>query len=202
MEVIKISKTAIATDFTQCNSLKEIIAKLEDQLSQKGRVICRVHVNGMPLTEDDEQRFAESKLAEISDIEVESEEIEHLVASSMKSLVSFIEELKEDCVQTAEKIRASKSPKNENLVSGVFKNVQWIISALQALRPQLDPVADDFAERWLTNETHMVHTARELAAAVDSDDYMLLADVLEYELYNSLDKWRETLRLYPTAALT
>lgn len=202
MEVLKFSGAEIASNFAKCENLSEVIGQLESQMSEQGRVICRVHVNGLPFTEEDEKRFGASGLSEIKDLEIEAEDIEHVVADSIQSLIGFVEGLKEECVKASEKIRESKSPKTENLVGDIFKNVQWLASALQVLRPQLDPVSPEFAEKWLTNETHMVHTARELASAVEGDDFVLLADVVEYELYNSLDKWRETLSQCPKPALT
>jgi len=175
---------------------------LEAKFEQHGQVICRLHVNGLSFSEEDEARFGETKVKDINELTIESEVVKDLVSSSTQSLIAFIALLKDTCVENADKFRGGKVAEAQAQFTNVMSNTQWLIGALQALNPQVAVRTPALSEMWATNETHMVHTARELIAAYEQGDYVLLSDVLEYELYTSLDKWRECLMAFNTPGLT
>ena len=71
-----------------------------------------------------------------------------------------------------------------------------IMEALSFLKPNLGFLNDELKieEIWKTNEMHTTNTVRELLAAYEQQDFVLLGDVLEYELFNSFGKWIDALR--------
>jgi len=200
MEVLKLQKTEIEKTYGDCRNLREIVDRLEVKLQQHGQVICRLHVNGLSFSEQDEERFAQTQVNDISELTIESEVVKDVISGSVRSLIEFIAQLKETCVDDADRFRSGNITEAQSLFANVMRNTQWLIGALQALEPQMDVQNLRLKDMWRTNETHMVHTARELMEAYELGDFVLLSDVLEYELYTSLDKWRDCLVAFSAAA--
>jgi hypothetical protein len=73
----------LGTAFPDAKTLQEII-KATSRLAQKeGAVVCEVSVNGLSLSEEDEDKFKDSALGEIASFRVKVEKVETLLDESL-----------------------------------------------------------------------------------------------------------------------
>ncbi len=201
MEVLKLSSDEIVQSYINCDRLCELIQVLENEAQKKDRVVCQVKVNGMVLTEADEVRLAESKLSTVHEIEVETESVAELKKNSVLTIIQLSEALSSEVIRLADVYRGNfqRDPRTgsdaRSRFVAVIKNTQILTEALILLKPILKEQnsSAEFSDNWQENENHMIATLRELTEAFQAEDWSLLADVLEYELSTSLDKWRNLL---------
>lgn len=193
-EIEKFSRGDFQTEsFSGCENLQQLIGQIEGQARGRGRVVCGISVNGMKLSEQDEMRLAETELKDIDFIEVETEDPVHLVRSTLESQLALINEIERVGLACSNAFRGLDLSQAESLLLSLLDGCRWLTDSLMALRG---------AEAWWeTNETDRVHwghaenefrrVTKEVLGAVEAKDFILLADLLEYDLANSLGQWRD-----------
>ena len=72
----------------------------------------------------------------------------------------------------------------------------WLSDALTALKPFLFKNINnlEFEQKWHQTESNNLLVVKEMFKAYDGKDWVLLSDVIEYDLTTILDKWLELLR--------
>jgi hypothetical protein len=194
MEVLKYSKENIKDDFFNCESLKEIIENIDQMMRQQGRVVTKISINGLLMNEQDEARLSETKISEIHDIEVETEKESQIFNTSMQTTKQFLAQLKAEIIDLAERFRKIPDVDERQRFVQAMGDCQLLTEALVALRPYLNNSKDaQIRQTWDKSEAHFLTTLRELVAAYEAGDRMLVSDVLEYELSNTLDQWLDFL---------
>ncbi|MCB0349608.1 MAG: hypothetical protein KDD38_00395 [Bdellovibrionales bacterium] len=196
METIKYNKEDIATQFPIEHKLKDIVAKLEQMAEADHKVICRLRVNGLLLSENDENRFAATEHKDINEIEIELENLFSLISGTVQSLTEFAVALKETVAKTADAFREGGTPNANRRFANAMPAIQCLADALIALKPNLGQILKSkpgFSQRWDDSEVQMMKMVTELIAAYEKQDFVLVSDVLEYELLNSIDNWIELL---------
>ena len=198
MEVLKLSSDEIGQSYFYCERLRDLILALEKEAQNRDRVVCQVRVNGLSLSESDEVRLGESEISSINEIEVETESIGELKKSSVQTVIQLAEALSDEVIRLADVYRGEfdRDPKTggdaRSRFVAVIKNTQTLTEALIVLKPILEEsgASPSFSDCWRENENHMIATLHEMTEAFQTEDWALLADVLEYELSTTLDKWR------------
>jgi translation initiation factor 1 (eIF-1/SUI1) len=194
MEVIKILKQDLQDQYADCEQLQQIIVRLETQAESQGKVICMVKVNGLNLSTADEERLATTARDKIDEIEIQLSQSARLVDDSVKVLADFLQALSLRVQTAAEQFRNTTAPPTQHLFSEIVQSTHLLTDALLTLKPNLLARAQDkttYEQAWVAAEAHFMQTIRELAVAYQKQDFVLVSDVLEYELYNSIEKWRE-----------
>ena len=87
MNQLILSNKEITTNFSDCNTLSDVIKKVEKDGWDNGNVICGITLNGMKLTEEDENKFHASSVTEINQIEFQLMSLSaHLLPRFFQSL--------------------------------------------------------------------------------------------------------------------
>lgn len=187
MEALILNKQSIREDFSSCETLSSLIQAVEDKLYEKKKVVCKIVVNGLLLNEDDEKRLSDTRLSEVDFVEIEFRDQAQLLEDSCRDLQTWIQEFKADLINKSELIRSQGSLSAFDF-GQVVKNLFWLIGALQAIKSyRLDN------EAWESVEKQTTSAVKELELSYSSKDFVLLSDVLEYELQTVLDQWRDRL---------
>ena len=197
MEVIKYSRKEMITLFSTQLKLNEIIEQVEKMAQIEGKVVCRIKVNGMSFSEADETRFASTEKKEIDEIEVHLESLSVLLTESANSICDYMVKIRAMSVIASEKFREGINNDSRETLTQIIDGIQWVVSALNLLKPNLlncvsskkCPPSD-----WEPAEVHLLKTVKELKQAFERQDFVLVSDVLEYELCTSLEMWIEIIR--------
>ena len=192
MDILKFSSQELTRAYGQCSKLSDLIHSIETDVQRVGRVVCKVKVNGLGLSESDEVRLADTAVTDVNEIEIETEAVGDLVKSSIETMTRMVECLRDEAVYLAEIYRQGSNSEARARFMAVVKNTQVLTEGLVVLKPVFARALSDGAA-WRANEDHMIATLRELVEAFELEDWVLLSDVLEYELYTSLDGWRSLL---------
>lgn len=188
-------KTEISKQFPECSTLREIINRLETDFSLKGEVICEIRVNGHLLSEEDEEKFATSSCSDIQNLSVSSNRPADLIKDAMRSTKVFIPDLEASCLKTAEMFRGSDLAAAQKSFHECLEGCQWLVDTLMHVRGAASGIQQPIhqPERWFEGEKVIGRAIRELSEAYSGNDFVLVADLLEYELTGALAIWKEAL---------
>lgn len=189
--------TQIIHQFAECTTLREIINRVESEFALKGEVICEIHVNGMMLSEEDEAKFAESPRAEIRDLTIRSNQPGLLIAQALDSAVAFIPQLSESCLKAAEAFRGHDLQAAQRSFNETLEGCTWLVETLTHIRGASSGVGRPIAsaDRWFEAEKTINRVVREVSAAYTEKDYVLVADLLEYEVTAALEIWIDAIKV-------
>lgn len=197
-EVEKFNRGDFQADpFSSCGNLREVIGQIEGRARGRGRVVCGISVNGMRLSEQDELRLANTELKDIEFIEVETEDPAHLVRSTLDSQLALINEIERVGLACAEAFRRPDLSQAEALLLSLLDGCRWLTDSLMALRGAESWWASSETDlsQWNEAENDFRRVTKEVLGAVETKDLILLADLLEYDLANSLGRWRDQIKI-------
>jgi hypothetical protein len=188
-------KEEITSEFASCETLQDIIQKIEKSFVVRGEVICEIHVNGMRLAEEDESRLASSRREDISDLMVQTSSPGRLIGQALQSCREFLPQLRASCVATADTFRAQDITEARGKFLETLESCSWFVDTLMHVRGastgQTDIIRD--FKSWKKAETRLHTMVQEMSTAYEKRDYVLTADLLEYEVSEALSDWQPIL---------
>lgn len=189
-------KLEIQKQFGECQSLKDLISRLEDEFQGRGEVICEIRVNGMVVHEKDESTFAQSAMEEIESLSIASERPGDLILSTLGSALDYVPRLHKACESTAELMRGSDSRLAQMNFTELLDGCQWLVDTVVYLRSAADSVGNPIKDQlaWRTAEGRFAIIVGDILAAFQKKDFVLVADLVEYDLFNHLEEWSNVIR--------
>lgn len=195
----------IATDFTDCATVGDVIHRLETMAAARGEVICEIRVNGQVIDEAQEAKLiakpaeGEASLnsrAGMRTLSVRSDRPEHLIGEALRSTFSFIPLLTRASVGTAQCFRDGEVHAGSEQLNEALEGCQWFVETIHHARGAASGIGFGVhqIERWYEAEKILFQVMTELTATFDRKDYLLVADLLEYELTAALEMWAPVLQ--------
>ncbi len=186
----------IATEFTDCETVGEVLHRLETIVASRGEVICEIRLNGQVIDETDEARLAQdpektNPRTAIQSLSIKSDRPEHLIGQALRSSLSFIPLLTRASVDTASRFRDGDVHMGSEQLGEALEGCQWFVETIHHARGAASGIGVGVhqVERWQQAEQMLFNVISELTATFDRKDYLLVADLLEYELTTALEMW-------------
>ena len=162
------------------------VVELGEYLRQKGRAILSVRADNEEVPAEDLLRRLHGKaIADVGALEVTSEEIETLILTCLKELHDVLPELPNACRQLSA-VFQSENP-DDGFES--FEKLAEIWQTIKARQIQLSSAMEIELETLEIDGVSIGQHSEELneyleeaAKAIEGQDYVLLGDLLEYEL--------------------
>jgi hypothetical protein len=174
----------------QATNLKDLIAAASAFVQTSGRVVCEVKVNGMVLTEDDESRFAAADLDDVKTLHLRSQEPEALLFESLLGLQDYLGRLIPAIDSTAELFRLDDLTLAHRRCSSLVQGIQTLLEAVGHSKHVFESVRGSVPQKWSDLETDTTEIFKTMLAAYEKKDFILVADLLEYELSPALGQWQ------------
>lgn len=194
----KVSYTGaeLQEKFSPASSLREIISSLEVSWRHQGKVISAVSVNGMPLTESDEARLATTAIKEIMQIELQVESPLNLFVATLETQLQLIAELERVSLSVATMFRDLDVGRGHSLMIALLDSSRWFVDALVSIKESIGTIIDCRFDRltWEKNENDFRSTIDQALVAMERLDYILLADILEFDYSMSIRSWESVLK--------
>jgi hypothetical protein len=188
MKEFRLSEKEIIQQFSDLQNLGEIIQDIETSAKASNAVVCEITVNGMLLHESDETRFKGTRTSEIKELFYKTQEIENLVVESIASVLSYLSKLTESAIGTSEKLRLGEWEEAHRNLNAVVSGTEWVVDMLSQIR-MVDKKAATLDLDWKELDADFLNSTKGLLEAFEKSDYVLVADLLEYDWSNSLEKW-------------
>jgi hypothetical protein len=193
MKVTTWHHKELRSEFPASRNLKELMTEINKRLWIDECVICDVRLNNQELTEEAEIENAHLPVSQIQLLEVTAQTLPELITHSVETHIKFIPRIKAAAIECSEEFRNQNMPLGQASLVDVLESCQWMTEALSLLKNSIKQWDGfmEFGPDWGEKETQYSTVVNELVQAYQSSDVQLLADVLEYELANSLDGWVE-----------
>ena len=185
------ANTEISSTFPQAKTLSEVIGELEATFQLKGEVICEIQVNGVAISEEDEVRLGATPVTEIESLIICSSEPARLIDQALASCKEFIPHVKQSCIRTSEKLRGTDVADAQSQFIETMEGCYWLVDTLRHVRGASSNKSG--LDQWTDYETKMASVVREVVVAFEAKDYVLVADLLEYELSEAVGAWETVL---------
>lgn len=186
----------LQNQFGDCQTVRDVISHLENEAAARGEVICEIRMNGRILQEEDEKRFAESPRSDIHQLSIRCDRPEHLIGQAVHSALSFVPLLIQASTETASLFRQGEVHRASENLNEALEGCQWFVETIFHARGAASGIGASVAapERWVEAERYFTRVMRELTETFDRKDYVVTADVLEYELTGALEMWLPVLK--------
>jgi hypothetical protein len=181
-------------------SFGELMACVARQAEREGARILKVKLNGEDVTGKDHSLLDSLPLDQIQEIEVDTGDPKVLARSSLYSVADFLEKLLNDLQDTAELLRLGYGERANQRFLRCIDGLQVFMHSLESCRRLLGisfellfvPAGQEGdAITVAENRRRLFEVLDSMIEAQTNQDWVLLADLLEFELVPVLEDWRQ-----------
>lgn len=173
----------------------EIMEKLAEHITKQGKVITSVSINEQPLTEGRQYDYREFPLGNIEMISLVTAEPVKLAMEALDSSREHIAMLKQLSEKSSEMFRLGNEFEANEHYSRLVEGLRWLVKGLNAMVGMLgmdenQPMVKGKSLRNYQDDI-LIPVFDGLYSSQQRDDYVELADRLEYELIPALEQTEE-----------
>jgi hypothetical protein len=174
--------------------LVDLINHFENEFEKKGEVICRVHINDLPLNEEEELRFGNTQIKYIQRFELETEDPNQLIIDVLQKWQTDLPLLITSSDSIAQNIRFEGLEKSYTQFSQFIDTCHLLVSSLASIRSLVSENSPVQISNWTTAEKQLWTCFDDLVSAFNTKNDNLIADIIEYDLANALQTWLNLLK--------
>lgn len=195
MNRFSVSGDELRSFYKENVSLGQVFSDIEQDLRANNQVVCRYIINGLEIKECDEARFASVKLNEVVSLEYLAENSRDLVGLVLKGWIDSLPELMKKTENLTQRMRVQGLSGLLKPIHDLVQNCEFLIESIMTIKISMgDQFLGTTSVDWSKTEDSSKQAVNEAVRALENKDFVLLADVLEYDLNNVLQMWLEHLR--------
>ena len=188
------NKESLNRDFVGCETLQNVIAAVSKQFNGKGQVICEVRANELLLTEEEERKFSGTPLAQLNSLEIQAATPQELLDGALESCREYFEQMTKVFERVADQFRSEDTHKAQQSFQKAIKGADWFVQLLTHYKVVHENLRGPVAMSWKAAEFKLLSILNQVLDASERKDFVLLADLLEYEVINCFNQWQELLQ--------
>jgi len=184
-------------------SLAEVIDRLRCERILGERVITRVKVNGQELLEDENGLYPNMQSDEIESLELKTGLPTEMAHQGLADARDYLQKLNPGIEKTAELFRLGEESKANEYYARCVDGINWFIHVLEGVRQVMGLNFQDLSFKGEPVQSHvgkLQQTIRQMWSAQVEEDWVMLSDLLEYELLPIMEAWKGILPLIERAA--
>ena len=171
----------------------QVMEKLSRQMTNNGKVITRIYMNDQTLVGGKQLDFYMFPLEKVDTIELITADPRVLAKDSLQSLTEFRFELIRNCCRSAELFRLGDDLEANELYARVIEGWRWLIKGINAMLGMLNVDIANFKSDGKSlaefQSQILLPLFDRMLEAQKREDWIELADLLEFELTDSLAAW-------------
>lgn len=195
MERFKVSGEELRNFYSDNVDLSRVFTDIENDLRATNQVVCRYVINGLEISEADEGRFGTVTLEQVETLEYLTENGSDLMSSVLRGWIEALPELMQRTENLSKRMRGQGLSGLLKPIHDLVQNCEFLIDSVMSLKGLMgDQFLVSSPVAWIKTENESKKTVLEALRALENKDFVLLADVLEYDLNNVLQMWFEHLQ--------
>ncbi|TKJ40271.1 hypothetical protein CEE37_08060 [candidate division LCP-89 bacterium B3_LCP] len=184
------------------DSFGQLMNTLSERAADQGDSVLEVKLNGEDITGKDKSHLEELPLGDIELLEVQTGDAKALARSTLYSVADFHQQLLQELQGTSELFRLGNMERSTQAFLKCIDGIQVFMHSLESCRRMLGisfelmhlPQAEGEDEQTVAESRRILFGMLDNILEVQTDqDWVLLADMLEYELIPALQDWREVI---------
>ncbi|MDR2198824.1 MAG: hypothetical protein LBR53_05110 [Deltaproteobacteria bacterium] len=198
MEVVTIDGQMFTASEIAGSNLEEILLNILEHPSTNGRIITGVLLNGEPYSEEVPHAALEVERGTIKSLELDTLTLEDMGLAFLKQGPDYLATLLEALPRIVEAFRLGDEQEANEFFLNFLESLQLLMSMLEQSRQVLNLWQGQDGENGSELSQFLDGLVEVLSTMInlqEQKDWIFLADVLEYELTDSLKKLSEILPL-------
>jgi len=184
-------------------SLGGIIDQICNQRISDDRVITHIRVNGQELLEDEDGLLPDMPSEEIDSLELQTGFSQEMAFRGLLDAKDYLEKLNPGIEKTAELFRVGEESAAHEKYGLCLEGINWFIQVLEGARQVLGLDYKQMLFKGVSVQSHrenLDQIIREMSNSQSDQDWVLLSDLLEYELLPIMEGWKEILPMIEETA--
>jgi hypothetical protein len=196
METLTVDGLEMAASEVPGANLEEILLTIMEHPVTNGRIICSVVVNGSPYSEEVPHAALEVDRSSIASLSLDTLTLEDMGLNFLKTGPQYLSTLSEALPKIVESFRVGDEHEANEHFLNFLEALQLLMSMLEQTRHVLNLWQGADGENgseltaYLDGRVEVLNT---LISLQEQKDWIFLADVLEYELADSLKRLADIL---------
>lgn len=179
-------------------SMHDILHENIKNILPQGKVIKEININGKNYGElmVDSEKSKAFKLSGDYDIKITTMNPNDLVLESIDSAVNFFNEFKKGIAKTTDEIRWGNYAAGFNNFAGYLSGLTIFVQVMEKISQFAKVDYNEYAYKEKTVQAYFGELERILASILATQkerDYVLLTDIVEFELKPNIDVWIDIL---------
>lgn len=187
------TSSEIKSAFPSANNLGDVLGFVSEEITKNGEVLCEVRVNDVLLSEDEEQKYSCTPISEITSLDIKASTPQSLLEGSLQGCRDYLERLAGAFEKTADLFRGEHLHKAHDFYGQCIDGADWFVQLVTHYKVVYQSLRGPVSIDWLQAEVQLMEVLNEVLGAYEKKDYILLADLLEYEVTTVINTWRALL---------
>ncbi len=195
--LVTINDEKVPVDFSHLHNLEEVVTEIQERFIPPGQQLFQLHVNGEFFSERYPRESRYVDIGEISRLEVKTISEEEMARLILQDAACQADTLLAGMEQCARLFRVGTEEEANHRFAQVVEALRWLLrtgeSACQVLKPDLQKILSRRGpmSRYLGDLEDLLEEMLEIS---EDEDYVMLADLMEYELLPMVREWQGILR--------
>lgn len=186
------SKSEISNLYPGMETLGVLLGQLEKEAQTRGEVICEIQVNGKSIL-NDEAAAGLLPLGDVESLSITAQKPIDLLAETISSACEYLDRLVVALEKNAFLFRGNDLKKAHEFHRSCIEGTQWFVQMVSLFKSAYENAYQQSLNGWAENERELAQILKTVLEAFNSKNLVLMADLIEYDLLNTLQKWREEL---------
>ena len=175
----------------------ETVSAILDSMVQQtpGSYIRRIWLDDQEFPSDDREAL-QKKPSDIDSLEVELANLKDLVATNLANALDYLKKLIPGCEQAADLFRAGNEQEANKYYLQILDGIEWfsqVVSVIMSPDEGETELPDTDDESLEVREKKLTDLMNQMLEANENQDWVLLADILEYEMVPFYKDWEKIL---------
>jgi len=194
---ITINEQPLQLNINDLNNLEEALVEVNDKYIPAGQQLFQVRVNGQPFTERYPRESRYINLDSVSELDIQTVTDLELTQAILQQSGSMADTLVQALEKGARLFRLEDEDAANTFYSRLLDSLRWLLQvgqlASEVLDVDLKTLYQPNGEQVGDYLTRMGQLLDEMAKVHEDRDFVMLADLLEYELMPVVKKWKKIL---------
>lgn len=195
---VTINEQQVPVDFSHLRSLEEALVELNDRFLPPGQQVFQVRVNGKFFSERYPRESKYLELQEIATLELKTVSDQEMARVLLTESVHQAGILCRALEESARLFRVAAEDEANHYFAQVLEALRWLLqtgeAASQVLRVNLGQAAHPGGRNLSPFLEHLQQILDEMVTISEDKDYVMLADLMEYELMPMVREWQGILK--------
>jgi hypothetical protein len=191
MKPISLTSAQVLSLKNSCKNIEELIKQVEIDQQKEGYVVCQFIINGIKLSDTDEIRMKSLNISDLESVTLLVAKPETLLREIIQNWKNEIPKIIAHADGLSSLIRERGIESQIHSFIQLIESCQLLVQSLISLSNVMDTQKIFETGQWYINEKLLAEAIGETLKVFDQRDSKILADVIEYDLANSLFSWLE-----------
>lgn len=185
--MISVDGRATGMEIGQFQNLEEILLKIMDGTELEGRVVTDVFVNNESFSEIYPHQAEDIECGEIESVEIRSVPVADMALDISKELRKVVLLLDQGARRVAELFRQAEDAEALEVYQDLLDVTRDFLNMIGVLRGEALSTGDAAFD---TAAEEISSLFSEMLEVLENEDWILLADLLEYEFIPAMSRWK------------